>query len=73
MSFRRISRSAIEHLYLEQERLEEQARMEIQDPHTRSLGLVRLDLIEVCRRRLLFLGYVLKDAEARRQETPRRR
>jgi hypothetical protein len=72
MSLRRISRSAIKQLFLEQERFEEQARMEIQDPHTRSRGIVRLDLIEQCRRRLLFLRYMLKDAEARANERCRR-
>jgi hypothetical protein len=71
MSLRRISRSAIKQLYLEQERFEKQAIQEIQDPHTRSLGIVRLDLIEACRRRLLFLRYMLEDAEARRREIRR--
>jgi hypothetical protein len=36
MSVRRISVSAINQLYTEQERFEEQAMMEIQEPHTRS-------------------------------------
>jgi hypothetical protein len=65
MSLRRISVSAIKQLHTEQERFEEQAMMEIQEPHTRSRGIVRLDLIEQCRRRLLFLRYMLKDAEGR--------
>jgi hypothetical protein len=72
MTLRWISLSAIKQLYIEQERFEEQARMEIQDPHTRSRGIVRLDLIEQCRRRLLFLRYMRKDAEARAGEKYRR-
>jgi hypothetical protein len=72
MRRRRISHSAIKQLYLEQERFEEQAMMEIQDPLTRSLGTVRLDLIEACRRRLSFLRYMLKDAEGRANERYRR-
>jgi hypothetical protein len=68
MNLRRISRSAIEQLYLEQEQVEKQAMLEMQNRHTRSLGIVRLDLIEECRRRLLFLRYMLKDAEGRADE-----
>jgi hypothetical protein len=72
MSLRRISLSAIKQLYLEQERFEEQAKMELEDPQTRSLGTLRLDLIEECRRRLLFLRYMLKDAGERANERHRR-
>jgi hypothetical protein len=72
MNLRRISLSAIKQLYLEQEQFEKQAMLEIQDRHTRSLGIVRLDLIEECRRRLLFLRYMLKDAEGRPDEKYRR-
>jgi hypothetical protein len=72
MRVRRISHSAIKQLYLEQERLEKQAMMEIQDPQTRFLGTVRLDLIEACRRRLSFLSYMLKDAKGRANERYRR-
>jgi hypothetical protein len=68
MNLRRISLSAIKQLYLEQEQFEKQAMLEIKDRHTRSLGIVRLDLIEECRRRLLFLRYMLKDAEGRDEE-----
>jgi hypothetical protein len=72
MNLRRISRSAIEQLFLEQEQFEKQAVLEMQDRHTRSLGIVRLDLIKECRRRLLFLRYMLKDAEGRADEKYRR-
>jgi hypothetical protein len=72
MTLRRISLSAIKQLYMEQARFEEQAMMEIQDPQTRSLGIVRLDLIEACRRRLSFLSYMLTDAKGRANERYRR-
>jgi hypothetical protein len=72
MRLNRISLSAIKRLYLEQERLKEQAMMEIEDPNARTLGTMRLDLIAECQRRLLFLRYMLKDAEEHANERHRR-
>jgi hypothetical protein len=69
MNVHQISPSAIKQLHLELDRFEKQAKREIEDPHTRSLGAIRLDLIEECRRRLTFLRFMLKDAEDRADET----
>jgi hypothetical protein len=71
MNVNQISLPAIKQLHLELERLETQARSEIQDPNTRSLGTMRLDLIEECRRRLTFFHYMLKDAESQANERRR--
>jgi hypothetical protein len=69
MNVRQISPSAIRQLHLELDRFEKQAKKEIEDPHARSLGVIRLDLIEECRRRLTFLRFMLKDAEDRADES----
>jgi hypothetical protein len=62
MSLRRISLSAVRQLQLELDPFEEQAKIEMQDPQTHSLGLLRMDLVEECRRRLMFITYMVKDA-----------
>jgi hypothetical protein len=71
MNVHQISVSAIKQLQLELDQLEKQAKMELHDVHTRSLGAIRLDLIEECRRRLTFLKFVLKDAEEHADERRR--
>jgi hypothetical protein len=69
MNVRRISRTAIKQIYLELNQLEQRALAEIKKRQTRPLGIVRLDLIEECRRRLEFLDLMVKDAaERHRQE-----
>ena len=68
MNLNRISLPAIKRLHLELNRVEKQARREIEHPHTRSLGTMRLDLVDECRRRLTFLHYMLKDAESHPDE-----
>jgi hypothetical protein len=62
MNLRRISLSAVRQLQQELDPFEEQAKKETQDPQTHSLGLLRMDLIEECRRRLMFITYMVKDA-----------
>jgi hypothetical protein len=71
MNVRQISVSAIKQLHLELDQLEKQAKMELGDPHSRSLGAIRLDLIEECRRRLTFLRFMLKDAEEKADQSSR--
>ena len=60
---RHVSISAIRHLQEELHQIEEQARMETEDSQTYSLGLLRRDLVEECRRRLMFITYMIKDAQ----------
>jgi hypothetical protein len=62
MSLRHISLAAVRQLHRELDPYEEQAKIEKQDPLTHSLGLLRMDLIEECRRRLMFITYMVKDA-----------
>jgi hypothetical protein len=69
MNVQRISRTAIKKIYLELNQLEQRALAEIKKRQTRPLGIVRLDLIKACRRRLEFLDLMVKDAaERHRQE-----
>jgi hypothetical protein len=62
MRLQHISLSAVRQLQLELDPYEEQAKIEKQDPLTHSLGLLRMDLIERCRRRLMFIPYMVNDA-----------
>jgi hypothetical protein len=73
MESNHISRSAIKRLHTELDRFVLQAEMEIGDPRTRPLGVLRLDLIEQCRRRLDFLSYMAKDAKEHAAERRRGR
>ena len=63
MNVRKTPLSAIRHLQAELDRFEKQAREEIKDQHSHAIGVLRLDLIEECRRRLMFIRYMVKDAE----------
>jgi hypothetical protein len=54
---------ALEQLHLELDRWQKKAKSEIKSQYTQSLGILRLDLVDECRRRLTFLTYMLKDAE----------
>jgi hypothetical protein len=65
MNLRDISLSAVRQLQLELDPSEAKAKIETQDPQTRSLGLMRMDLVTECRRRLMFFSFMLKDAENR--------
>ena len=65
MILRHISLSAVRQLQLEIDPYEELAKREKQDPLTHSIGLLRMDLIEQCRRRLMFITYMVKDARQR--------
>jgi hypothetical protein len=63
MNLSNVSASAIRQLQEELGSYEEQAKKEMKDPQTRSLGILRMDLVEECRRRLNFFQYMVKDAE----------
>jgi hypothetical protein len=65
IDMRKVPLSAVRQLQLELDRFEERAKMEMKDSKTRSLGLLRKDLVEVCRRRLTFIIYMIKDAQER--------
>jgi hypothetical protein len=62
-NMREVPLSAVRELQLELDRLEAQAKMEMKDSQTHSLGSLRRDLVEVCRRRLTFITYMIKDAQ----------
>jgi hypothetical protein len=70
MNVRKTPVSAIKHLYAELDRFEKQAQNEIEDQHSHAIGVLRLDLIEECRRRLMFIRYMVKDAEEHANEKP---
>jgi hypothetical protein len=63
MNVQRISRPAIRQLQRELDLLEQQARVEMKSKQTQPLGIMRLDLVEECRRRLEFYRLMLRDAE----------
>jgi hypothetical protein len=63
LKMRDVPLSAVRELQLEIDRLEAQAKMELKDSQTRSLGSLRMDLVEECRRRLTFITYMIKDAQ----------
>jgi len=51
-----ITRWAVERMRLELNNLEAQAKQELKDPALKPLGLLRIDLVEECRRRLAFIA-----------------
>jgi len=51
-----ISDAAIRQMREELDQIEAQGRRELVDPTTRSVGLLRVDLVEECRRRLAFIA-----------------
>jgi hypothetical protein len=63
MNLNHVSSSAIRQLQEELQPFEQQAIREMKDPQTRSLGILRMDLVEECRRRLNFFQYMMRDAE----------
>jgi hypothetical protein len=63
MNLSNVSSSVIHQLQEELDPFEQQAKKEMKDPQTRSLGILRMDLVEECRRRLNFFQYMVKDAE----------
>jgi Mg2+ and Co2+ transporter CorA len=73
MNLRHVSISAVRHLQEELYQIEEQAKMETEDSQTYSLGLLRKDLVEECRRRLMFITYMIKDAQKRSDKKLRHR
>jgi hypothetical protein len=54
--FKNVSDDAIRHMRKELDELEAQGRRELQDQTSRPVGLLRIDLIEECRRRLAFIA-----------------
>jgi hypothetical protein len=63
LNMRDVPLSAVQELQLELDRLEAQAKMEMKDSQTRSLGSLRMDLVRECRHRLTFITYMIKDAQ----------
>ena len=51
-----ITRWAVEQMHLELNKLEAQGKRELKDPARHPLGLLRIDLVEECRRRLAFIA-----------------
>lgn len=47
---------AVERMRVELNRLEAQGKEELKDPELKPLGLLRIDLVEECRRRLAFIA-----------------
>jgi hypothetical protein len=58
-----VSLSAVRSLQLELNRFERRAEVESKDLKTHSLGLLRKDLVQECRHRLMFITYMVKDAK----------
>lgn len=54
-----ITHAAICQIREELDQLEVQAKLELKDPRTSAVGVLRMDLIEECRRRLLFITTAL--------------
>jgi hypothetical protein len=72
MNLRHISLSAVRQLQLELDPYEEQAKKETLSAETHSLGLLRMDLVRECRRRLMFLSFMVKDEESHSRGRRRR-
>jgi hypothetical protein len=56
---KKITNAAICQIREELEQLEVQAKLELKDPRTSAVDVLRMDLIEECRRRLLFITTAL--------------
>jgi hypothetical protein len=69
MKLSNVSPSAIRQLQAELQAYQQQANEEMKTPPTRSLGILRLDLIKECRARLNFFLYVIKNAEEQARES----
>lgn len=52
----------VRRMRLELDQLEAQARRELNERRTRALGLLRMELVEECRRKLFFISARLKTA-----------
>ena len=72
MNLRNISLSAVRQLQLELDPYEEQAKKETLSPETYSLGLLRMDLVTECRRRLTFFSFMVRDDESHSRERRQR-
>jgi hypothetical protein len=55
-----ITDAAIRQLQEELDQLEAQGRRELKDPSTHAVGLLRVDLIKECRRRLFFIATMMR-------------
>jgi len=51
-----ITHAAIRQMQEELDQLEAQGKRELKDPSTHAVGLLRVDLIKECRRRLFFIA-----------------
>jgi hypothetical protein len=72
MNLRNVSLSAVRQLQSELDQFEKQAKTEMSDPQTHWLGVLRRDLIEQCRYRLMFVTHMVKDAQEHSDERRRR-
>jgi len=51
-----ITHAAIRRIQAELDQLEAQGKREVKDPSTHAMGLLRVDLVKECRRRLFFIA-----------------
>jgi hypothetical protein len=72
INVRRVPISAIKRIHAELDQFEQQAQEEIKHDGSHALGVLRLDLVEECRRRLMFIRYMVKDAEKHADERHRK-
>jgi len=56
---KKTTRAAICQMHEELDRLEAQGRREVKDPNTCAVGVLRIDLVQECRRRLGFIATTL--------------
>lgn len=58
----RVTLAAVRKMHLELDELEIRAQLEVKARKTRSLGLLRMDLVAECRRRLLYISVAIKQS-----------
>ena len=63
--FRNLTQAAIRRMSDELDQMELQAKRELKDPKTHALGLLRIDLMKECRRRLFFIASMVKTSHDR--------
>ena len=56
---KKITQASICQMREELDQLEVQAKRELKDPNQHAVGLLRMDLVEECRRRLIFITMVM--------------
>lgn len=58
----KVTLSSVRQMQLELDKLEAQAQQEVKVRKTRSLGLLRMDMVAECRRRLLYISVAIKQS-----------